>query len=81
MTSRTTRRSACIRSRRASPATRCGTSTNRTPSDYPLLLHYPYFDLYRKQVVKQADLVLAMMPRGDAFTAEQKAATSPTTRR
>ena len=31
-----------------------------TPADhYPLFLHYPYFDLYRKQVVKQADLVLA----------------------
>ncbi|MDG6108120.1 glycoside hydrolase family 65 protein [Dactylosporangium aurantiacum] len=45
-----------------------------TPADhYPLLLHYPYFDLYRKQVVKQADLVLAMHWRGDAFTAEQKA--------
>ncbi len=40
---------------------------------YPLLLHFPYFDLYRKQVVKQADLVLAMLTRGDAFTAEQKA--------
>jgi alpha,alpha-trehalose phosphorylase len=45
-----------------------------TPAEsYPLLLHYPYFDLYRKQVVKQADLVLAMYLRGDAFTAEQKA--------
>jgi len=44
-----------------------------TPADhYPLLLHYPYFDLYRKQVVKQADLVLAMHLRGDAFTPEQK---------
>jgi alpha,alpha-trehalose phosphorylase len=43
------------------------------PEHYPLLLHYPYFDLYRKQVVKQADLVLAMYLRGDAFTAEQKA--------
>jgi len=44
-----------------------------TPSDhYPLMLHYPYFDLYRKQVVKQADLVLAMQVRGDAFTDEQK---------
>ena len=40
---------------------------------YPLLLHFPYFDLYRKQVVKQADLVLAMYVCGDAFTAEQKA--------
>jgi alpha,alpha-trehalose phosphorylase len=44
-----------------------------TPDRYPLLLHFPYFDLYRKQVVKQADLALAMMLRGDAFTAEQKA--------
>jgi alpha,alpha-trehalose phosphorylase len=44
-----------------------------TPDRYPLLLHFPYFDLYRKQVVKQADLVLAMVLRGDAFTAEQKA--------
>jgi alpha,alpha-trehalose phosphorylase len=41
---------------------------------YPLLLHFPYFQLYRKQVVKQADLVLAMQLRGDAFTPEQKAA-------
>jgi len=45
-----------------------------TPEDqYPLLLHYPYFQLYRKQVVKQADLVLAMYMRSEAFTAEQKA--------
>jgi alpha,alpha-trehalose phosphorylase len=44
-----------------------------TPEQYPLLLHFPYFDLYRKQVVKQADLVLAMHMRGDAFTDEQKA--------
>jgi alpha,alpha-trehalose phosphorylase len=43
------------------------------PEQYPLFLHFPYFDLYRKQVVKQADLVLAMHVRGDAFTAEQKA--------
>jgi alpha,alpha-trehalose phosphorylase len=40
---------------------------------YPMLLHFPYFNLYRKQVVKQADLVLAMHLCGDAFTAEQKA--------
>ena len=39
---------------------------------YPLLLHYPYFQLYRRQVVKQADVVLAMQLRGDAFTPEQK---------
>ncbi|MDT7552948.1 MAG: alpha,alpha-trehalose phosphorylase [Pseudonocardiales bacterium] len=41
------------------------------PEHYPLLLHVPYFDLYRKQVVKQADLVLAMALRPDAFTHEQ----------
>src|SRR6185437_2471053 len=34
---------------------------NTPPEHYPLLLHVPYFDLYRKQVVKQADLVLAMV--------------------
>jgi alpha,alpha-trehalose phosphorylase len=39
---------------------------------YPLLLHFPYFDLYRKQVVKQADLVLALFVCGDAFTPEEK---------
>jgi len=43
------------------------------PDHYPLLLHYPYFDLYRKQVVKQADLVLALELRGDHFTPEEKA--------
>ncbi|HEX9540168.1 MAG TPA: glycosyl hydrolase family 65 protein [Streptosporangiaceae bacterium] len=44
-----------------------------SPDQYPMLLHFPYFDLYRKQVVKQADLVLAMYLCGSAFTAEQKA--------
>ena len=43
------------------------------PDHYPMLLHYPYFDLYRKQVVKQADLVLALELRGDHFTPEEKA--------
>jgi alpha,alpha-trehalose phosphorylase len=40
---------------------------------YPLLLHVPYFTLYRKQVIKQADLVLALHWQGDRFTAEEKA--------
>ncbi|WP_369138177.1 glycoside hydrolase family 65 protein [Modestobacter versicolor] len=44
------------------------------PDKYPLLLHFPYFDIYRKQVVKQADLVMALHLRGDAFTPEQKIA-------
>ncbi len=43
-----------------------------TVDHYPLLLHFPYFQLYRKQVLKQPDLVLAMHLRGDAFTDEQK---------
>ncbi len=43
------------------------------PDQYPLFLHFPYFDIYRKQVIKQADLVLAMHLRGDAFSQEQKA--------
>jgi alpha,alpha-trehalose phosphorylase len=45
----------------------------RTGADeYPLMLHHPYFQLYRHQVVKQADLVLAMQLCGEAFTLEQK---------
>jgi alpha,alpha-trehalose phosphorylase len=43
------------------------------PENYPLLLHYPYFDLYRKQVVKQADLVLALQWCGDSFSDTEKA--------
>jgi alpha,alpha-trehalose phosphorylase len=41
--------------------------------EYPLLLHVPYFDLYRKQVIKQADLVLALHWCGNQFSAEEKA--------
>ncbi|MGV9249196.1 glycoside hydrolase family 65 protein [Streptomyces sp. NPDC003710] len=43
------------------------------PEDYPLMLHFPYLELYRKQVVKQADLVLAMFLRSDAFDEGHKA--------
>ncbi|RSM67587.1 glycoside hydrolase family 65 protein [Kibdelosporangium aridum] len=47
---------------------------HNTPAEnYPLLLNYPYFDLYRKQVVKQADLVLALHVCGDEFTPEERA--------
>jgi alpha,alpha-trehalose phosphorylase len=41
-------------------------------SQYPLLLNFPYFDLYRKQVVKQADLVLALFRASHEFTAGEK---------
>jgi alpha,alpha-trehalose phosphorylase len=47
--------------------------TGTPPDQYPLMLHYPYFELYRRQVVKQADLVLAMHLLPDAFTQEQMA--------
>jgi alpha,alpha-trehalose phosphorylase len=40
---------------------------------YPLLLHAPYFEIYRRQVIKQADLLLAMHWCGDAFSPEDKA--------
>ena len=43
------------------------------PDQYPLFLHFTYFDIYRKQVVKQADLVLAMHLRPTSFTEAQKA--------
>ena len=36
--------------------------------------HAPYFDLYRKQVVKQADLVLALHWCGERFSLAEKAA-------
>jgi alpha,alpha-trehalose phosphorylase len=48
--------------------------TSAELAEYPLLLHRPYFDIYRKQVVKQADLVLAMHWCGDSFSPEEKAA-------
>jgi len=40
---------------------------------YPLFLHNPYVRLYPAQVIKQADLVLAMQWQNHAFTAKQKA--------
>jgi alpha,alpha-trehalose phosphorylase len=42
------------------------------PDQYPLLLHFPYYELYRSQVVKQADLVLALHLCGDRFDDEEK---------
>jgi alpha,alpha-trehalose phosphorylase len=44
-----------------------------TPRDrYPLLLFYHPLDIYRKQVIKQADVILAMFLLGDVFSLEQK---------
>src|SRR5499426_1831914 len=42
-----------------------------TPHDhYPLLLFYHPLNIYRKQVIKQADVVLAMFLLGHAFSLE-----------
>ncbi|HRE01704.1 MAG TPA: glycosyl hydrolase family 65 protein [Ilumatobacteraceae bacterium] len=44
-----------------------------TPLDkYPLLLHFHPLVIYRFQVLKQADVVLAMVLRSDQFTLDQK---------
>jgi len=44
-----------------------------TPSDhYPLLLFYHPLNIYRKQVIKQADVVLAMFLLGNMFSTEEK---------
>jgi alpha,alpha-trehalose phosphorylase len=39
---------------------------------YPLLLHFHPLVIYRHQVIKQADVVLAMFLRGQDFSPEQK---------
>jgi len=44
-----------------------------TEDQYPLLMSYPYYELYRSQIVKQADLVHALWLCGDRFDEEQKA--------
>jgi alpha,alpha-trehalose phosphorylase len=44
-----------------------------TPRDrYPLLLFYHPLNIYRKQVIKQADVILALFLLGDAFSLEEK---------
>jgi alpha,alpha-trehalose phosphorylase len=44
-----------------------------TPADhYPLLLFYHPLNIYRKQVIKQADVILAMFLLGDVFPPEMK---------
>lgn len=48
---------------------------SRTPDELrPLLLHYHPLVIYRFQVLKQADVVLALFLQGDRFTAEEKRA-------
>lgn len=46
---------------------------NSTPKDnYPLLLHYHPMVIYKHQVLKQADLILAMLLTPEYFTEEEK---------
>jgi alpha,alpha-trehalose phosphorylase len=46
---------------------------HNTPRDrYPLLLFYHPLNIYRKRVIKQADVVLAMFLLGDVFPPEMK---------
>jgi alpha,alpha-trehalose phosphorylase len=44
------------------------------PDEYPLLLHFHPLVLYRYQVLKQADVVMAMLLLPDGFTADQRKA-------
>ncbi len=39
---------------------------------YPLLLHHHPLEIYRHQVIKQADVVMAMFLLGDEFSLEEK---------
>jgi alpha,alpha-trehalose phosphorylase len=45
---------------------------NTPPAHYPLLLNYHPLVIYRHQVCKQADVVLALLLRGDRFTLAHK---------
>jgi alpha,alpha-trehalose phosphorylase len=46
---------------------------DHAPADhYPLLLHYHPLVIYRQQVIKQADVALAMVLLGNQFSLEQK---------
>ena len=45
---------------------------NTPPDKYPLLLHFHPLVIYRHQVLKQADVVLAMVLRSDQFPLDQK---------
>ena len=45
---------------------------NTPPDKYPLLLHFHPLVIYRHNVIKQADIVLAMFLLGNQFSPEQK---------
>ena len=43
------------------------------PEDFPLLLHHHPLVIYRHQVIKQPDVVMAMFLLGDQFSTDEKA--------
>lgn len=45
---------------------------NTPKEDYPLMLHYHPLVIYRHQVCKQADVMLAMLLLGDRFSVDEK---------
>ncbi|MFV0429568.1 MAG: glycoside hydrolase family 65 protein [Arachnia sp.] len=47
---------------------------NTPPEQYPLLLNFHPLVIYRYQVLKQADVVLALFLQGDQFSSEEKRA-------
>jgi alpha,alpha-trehalose phosphorylase len=42
------------------------------PEEFPLLLHHHPLTIYRRQVLKQADVVMAMFLLGNEFTLDEK---------
>ena len=76
-----TRSSACTRSPRASRATAAGTSRHRAGRATRCCCTSRTSLLYRSQVVKQADLVLALTCAATPSPPSRRRATSPTTRR
>ena len=68
------RRASAASTRRTTPSSsREVWDLDRTPPEkFPLLLHYHPLVIYRHQVIKQADVVLAMFLLGNEFTLEQK---------
>jgi alpha,alpha-trehalose phosphorylase len=68
------RPSASIRRMRCSSSARSGISSTRRPTSGPLLLHFHPLVIYRYQVLKQADVVLALFLQGNHFSDEDKLA-------
>ena len=60
--------------RACSSSARSGISSTRPPDQRPLLLHFHPLVIYRYQVLKQADVVLALFLQGNHFSAEDKLA-------